>query len=652
MTVIKIVPMPGIPGPQGPAGPGGDTADFVFDVNGNESRMTIANHDMTIRTTRTATQDADITLESADDVWITALGDDIRLEASDRVQIQTDGGGETWTFTNNGNLRFPNGSVQTTAYTGDAPRIALPDFLAYVEGKTHLPALNANFGWNSQGVWFAGGDDNNNSSSYPIYTNFTIPQNQQVVVEVIFEQNNECSDFGLCVYVDGTAPAWGWGIDSSRIAAQFDCGDPLIAGITETTLSQYSMPSTGTYKLKFTYDPTATTEKVILELFALGEGFYSVDTITLNEALGTGDYRIGFAADSNLSDKTYIHDLSIDINNGDGAYYSDSLQNGISSTSNDLTVPVTIKDTSQNDLLKITKSNVGTTRIDALQDDLALRSAKDIILYPGDDGPGNVYINWGDATITPNATNRVATLADIESTPKTWTATNNVQYEIKQAHGGVEVTTNATSTLSTEVGVHTNQVAQTNIQVLLSLSDDTALSAIVASDIRRIILSVDGNDRAIYGPNRLSDDGNYATWSFSSDTPITLNQADGYGLSVTYGGAPVLWWNADDLGFITDSNNYWHFRGAKIDYQAYVTDGGTIIGTIYIASDSDDTNVTHIETSSGGNDVGAAQLWHRKPYSDVNEERKLFLYRTDGEAVLHKIHWTAQVYYAAENYGD
>jgi hypothetical protein len=633
-----------------------DIADFVFetvDGDGTLSRVTVANHDMVIRTTRTATQDADITLESADDIWITALGDDIRLEASDRVEIQTDGGGETWEFTNNGSFVFPNGSVQTTAYTGDAPRIGLPDFLTYIEERTHLPALNTNFGWNSQGVWFAGGDDNNNSSSYPIYTNFTISQNYKVVVEVVFEQNDSCSDFGLCVYVDGTTPAWTWGIDISRIAAQFDCGTPMIAGITETTMSPYSMPGTGTYKLKFTYDPTATTEKVILELFASGEGFTLVDTITLDEALGSGDYRIGFAADSNLSDRTYIYGLSIDINNGDGPYYSDTLQDGISISSNALTVPVTIEDTSENELLRIEKGGTGVTRIHALQDDLALRSARDIILYPGDDGPGNVYINWGDATISPNATNRVATLADIDSAPKTWTATNDVQYEIKQAHGGVEVTTNATSEFSTEVGIPTLQVAQTNIQILLSLTDDTALAAIVAANnIRSIILSVDGNNRAIYGANRVGDDGTYATWSFSSNTPITLNPADGYGLSVVHGGAPVLWWNADDLGFITDSSNYWHFRGAKIEYQAYVNDGGTIIGTIYIAHDSNDTNVTHIETSSGTNEVGAAQLWHRKPYSDVSEERRLYLYRADGEAVLHKIHWTAQVYYAAERYDD
>jgi hypothetical protein len=83
---------------------------------------------------------------------------------------------------------------------------------------------------------------------------------------------------------------------------------------------------------------------------------------------------------------------------------------GISST-----VPFELNDTNDDLLLSITKSGTGTTRITAPQDDLALRSARDIILYPGDDGPGNVFINWGDAEMTPNSSNRVATIGDIQS---------------------------------------------------------------------------------------------------------------------------------------------------------------------------------------------------------------------------------------------
>jgi hypothetical protein len=63
---------------------------------------------------------------------------------------------------------------------------------------------------------------------------------------------------------------------------------------------------------------------------------------------------------------------------------------------------------------------------------------------------------------------------------------------------------------------------------------------------------------------------------------------------------------------------------------------------------SDDNNVTHIETSSGGSDVGTAVFWDRSS----GNETQLSLYRIDGESVIHKIQWTAQMYYSTEVYND
>lgn len=125
-------------------------------------------------------------------------------------------------------------------------------------------------------------------------------------------------------------------------------------------------------------------------------------------------------------------DVRIESNNGniildaDGAAYigdASSQNNRIATMADvgngggggDLVIPFTMKDTNGDDLLSFEKGGTGVTRINAVQDDLALRSARDIILYPGDDGPGNVYINWGDATYTPDATNKVATIADIQA---------------------------------------------------------------------------------------------------------------------------------------------------------------------------------------------------------------------------------------------
>jgi hypothetical protein len=106
-------------------GSSADIADFTFTFEGSEanedalSKIAISNHDMTIQTTRDDEQDADITLDSADDVFIIANGDDIHLDAADDVNITTNVGGESqfsWEFDNSGNLRFPDSSEQTTAY--------------------------------------------------------------------------------------------------------------------------------------------------------------------------------------------------------------------------------------------------------------------------------------------------------------------------------------------------------------------------------------------------------------------------------------------------------------------------------------------------------------------------------------------------------
>jgi hypothetical protein len=106
-------------------GSSADIADFTFTFEGSEanedalSKIAISNHDMSIQTTRDDEQDADITLDSADDVFIIANGDDIHLDAADDVNITTNINGDVqyaWEFDNSGNFIFPDFSEQTTAY--------------------------------------------------------------------------------------------------------------------------------------------------------------------------------------------------------------------------------------------------------------------------------------------------------------------------------------------------------------------------------------------------------------------------------------------------------------------------------------------------------------------------------------------------------
>jgi hypothetical protein len=417
MTVIKIVPFPG---PKGDPGAGnGDIADFEFiDDGGDGSFMTITDHDMTIRTLRdedSVGSDCDINIEAADDVFIRAYGDDVNISAKDQVRITSDsyegGSSQEWTFNNSGRIQFPDGTIQTTSAQGIRP---VAYFLTWEEGTTHLPDLNTHFGWNSDGLWFQNAEESDGATSYPIFTDFTIPEDSSVVVEFIFDANTECNNIGVCVYSDGDNPEWDYATNSSRIAAQFDCFDLKLYGRNTSEAGEVGIPESGLYRVIFAYDPTASTDKVTVS-YKLQGSDEVIESLSINEALPAGPYRIGFAADQDSSTtKTYMTYMSINVNDGDDNYGLD-LDTGNSGITSDvdLVVPTAIKDGDGDDFITFTRTSTNTARIATPQDDLSLRSARDITLFPGSDGDGNVYIGWGDAELTPDATNRVATIADV-----------------------------------------------------------------------------------------------------------------------------------------------------------------------------------------------------------------------------------------------
>jgi hypothetical protein len=430
------------------AGGSANVADFVFSVDddGAPSRMTVTDHDMTIETVRdndAVGSDCDINIQAADDVFIRAYGDEIGIYASSEVTIQTnsyDGSGNSdnqgpvngapqgWTFRTDGRIEFPDGTLQTT---GNISPVA--HFLTWGEGTTHLPDLNTHFGWNSDGLWFQNAQGSSPITSYPIFTDFTIPEDASVAVEFIFNANTECNNIGVCVYSDGDNPEWDYATNSSRIAAQFDCFDLKLYGRTTSAAGEVGIPGTGLYRVRFAYDPTASTDKVTVSYTAQGSEEV-IESISINEALPAGPYRIGFAADQDSSStKTYMTYMSINVNDG-GDNYGAELDTGNSGTisDTDLVLPVAIKDDNGEDFITFTRTYTGTARIDTPQDDLSLRSARDITLYAGNDGPGNVYIGWGDAEFTPDSPNRVATIGDVQAA----TGLGDITFDGVQIIGG------------------------------------------------------------------------------------------------------------------------------------------------------------------------------------------------------------------------
>lgn len=228
--------------------------------------------------------------------------------------------------------------------------------------------------------------------------------------------------------------------------------------------------------------------------------------------------------------------------------------------------------------------------------------------------------------------------------PKNWTAESGGLYSIRQAHGGVEVSLPQPSSFGETVTVVNSVTNSSTMTVTTSSELSTIFSNIWTSVeyFRKLAIDFNGQTRYFRVGNPTSNENEWVLEAL--DGPLTTYGANSYYINLEYGGAPTVWWDADNLGLV-DPSDAWQFRGAKIEYHAYSTDSGTIIGTIYIASDNGDNNVTHIETNSGVNDSGAVILWNR-----YGNERQVFAYRADNEDDTVKIHWTAQVYYGTEYY--
>jgi hypothetical protein len=122
---------------------------------------------------------------------------------------------------------------------------------------------------------------------------------------------------------------------------------------------------------------------------------------------------------------------------------------------------------------------------------------------------------------------------------------------------------------------------------------------------------------------------------------LTYSQGDTVYFRYVGGGAAVVWWDKSDLpGGSSD------FRGAVIDYHAYILGRGTIVGTIHIVDDDGEDNITHTEVSSGSSDLEYSDLWY------VTTEGRIRYRQLDGDERTLKVQWTAKVFYGSEYYDD
>jgi len=154
------------------------------------------------------------------------------------------------------------------------------------------------------------------------------------------------------------------------------------------------------------------------------------------------------------------------------------------------------------------------------------------------------------------------------------------------------------------------------------------------------------NDNDLRIHNGLREGGDYIAGVSNSDWVNPNEQTwkirtynDGAAVSFD-GTTPVVWFDVVHSG---DGNS--QFRGAIIDYHAFITNQGTIVGTIHLANDYDTGDATHTEHMSGNNGLQAVSLWG--PDANLTRGRLCFK-RTDGVAATMMIQWTAKIFYGLE----
>jgi hypothetical protein len=170
------------------------------------------------------------------------------------------------------------------------------------------------------------------------------------------------------------------------------------------------------------------------------------------------------------------------------------------------------------------------------------------------------------------------------------------------------------------------------------LDDPTAAGII---DNTTVQFSLDETTWYTVGDGSASDGDERGYFITLNGATLTYDQGDTVYFRYVGGGGPVVWWDKDDLP--GGSSN---FRGAVIDYHAYIPGRGTIVGTIHIVDDDGEENITHTEVSSGASDLEYSDLWY------VTSEGEIKYRQLDGDDRTLKIQWTAKVFYGSEYYND
>ena len=218
------------------------------------------------------------------------------------------------------------------------------------------------------------------------------------------------------------------------------------------------------------------------------------------------------------------------------------------------------------------------------------------------------------------------------------TAENNRRIEEVTGYKNVEFTSLSYATVTSvtsRAGVDTNIIYVPNPSEVHTIANNYSQ---YVQNVEDIEFSLDNTTWYRWSGSGTVPEGEYGYYFIENPT-LNYNQGDTVYLRYQNGGLPVVWWDQTDL-----PSGSADFRGAVIDYHAYDTYSGTIIGTIHIVRDSGENYITHTEVNSGDNSLENSDLWL------VQNEGTISYRRLDGNASRLKIHWTAKVFYGSEFY--
>jgi hypothetical protein len=213
---------------------------------------------------------------------------------------------------------------------------------------------------------------------------------------------------------------------------------------------------------------------------------------------------------------------------------------------------------------------------------------------------------------------------------------------IEEVYGFKSVTVTSKQTTSITATASRNATDEYRIWIDTTTTNiDNILGDTFAAGIwetNTIEFSLDNSTWYKYAFNSSGGGGNEIGYGLIlPENNLNYSQGDTIYFRYKTGGEPVVWWTRNEL-----PGGSTNFRGAVIDYHAYDTNAGTMIGTIHIARDSGDEYITHTEVFSGGSNGENIDLWYQ------TTEGELKYRRIDGNSSTLKVQWSAKVFYGSE----